>query len=178
LIPVKITKIKQVGMGDRVCIDTCSMFDIGEGMLIGSASNGLFLVHSETIETPYVATRPFRVNAGAVHSYVRVIDGKTRYLSEIEAGDEVLGVDWRGKTRRLITGRSKIEKRPLMLIEADANGKKIKILLQNAETIRLTDKEGKAISVAELKEGDEVLAYVEEKGRHFGISVEESIEEK
>jgi 3-dehydroquinate synthase class II len=32
--------------------------------------------------------------------------------------------------------------------------------------------------VAALKEGDEVLAYVEKGGRHFGMAVEESIEEK
>ena len=178
MVPVKITKIEPAGMGDRVCVDTGSMLNIGEGMLIGSQSNGMFLVHSETIETPYVATRPFRVNAGAVHAYIRVPEGKTKYLSEISAGDEVLAVDFKGKTRAVIVGRSKIEKRPLMLIEAEAEGKKFSTLLQNAETIRLVDKSGKAISVVDLKVGSEVLSFVEEKGRHFGMSVEESIEEK
>jgi 3-dehydroquinate synthase II len=178
LMPAKITKIEPVGMGDRVCVDTCSMFSVGEGMLVGSQSNGMFLIHSETIETPYVATRPFRVNAGAVHAYVRVSDGKTKYLSEIKAGDAVLAVDFKGKTRKVIVGRSKIEKRPLMLIEAEAQGKKFSTLLQNAETIRLADKNGKAVSVVDLKVGSEVLAYVEEKGRHFGMIVDESIAEK
>jgi len=163
LMPAKITKIEPVGMGDRVCVDTCSMFSVGEGMLVGSQSNGMFLVHSETIETPYVATRPFRVNAGAVHAYVRVPDGKTKYLSEIKAGDTVLAVDFKGKTRKVIVGRSKIEKRPLMLIKAEAQGKKFSTLLQNAETIRLADKNGKAVSVVDLKVGSEILAYVEEK---------------
>ena len=178
LKPVKITRITPVGMGDRACIDTCSIFNMGEGMLVGSQSNALFLVHSETIETPYVETRPFRVNAGPVHAYVRVADQKTKYLSELKAGDEVLGVDWQGKTRKLIVGRAKIEKRPLMLIEAKFNQMSIRTLLQNAETIRLVDKNGKAISVVELKIGDEVLAYIEDIGRHFGMKVEESIEEK
>ncbi|ODS42283.1 MAG: 3-dehydroquinate synthase [Candidatus Altiarchaeales archaeon IMC4] len=178
LTAAKITGIKSLGMGDRVCVDTCSVFGKGEGMLVGSQSNGMFLVHSETIETPYVATRPFRVNAGAVHAYVRVPEGKTKYLSELDSGDDVLAVDSKGKTRRLIVGRAKIEKRPLMLVEAEVNGKKIKTLLQNAETIRLVDKNGKAISVVELKKGDEVLVYVEEKGRHFGMAVDESIAEK
>lgn len=175
---VKITKIEPVGMGDRVCVDTCSIFNMGEGMLVGSQSNALFLVHSETIESPYVAARPFRVNAGPVHAYTRIPDGTTKYLSELRAGSEILAVDWKGNTRSLIVGRIKIEKRPLLLVEADANGKKIKTLLQNAETIRLVDKNGKAVSVAELKVGDEVLAFIEGKGRHFGISVDESIEER
>ncbi len=178
LTALKITKIEPVGMGDRVCVDTCSIFNLGEGMLIGSQSNALFLVHSETIEGPYVAARPFRVNAGPVHAYTRIPDGTTKYLSELKSGDEILAVDWKGSTRSLIVGRVKIEKRPLLLVEADANGKKIKTLLQNAETIRLVDKNGKAVSVAELKVGDEVLAYIEEKGRHFGMVVEESIEER
>ncbi len=174
----KITKVKPVGMGDRVCVDTCSVFNIGEGMLIGSQSNALFLIHSETIETPYVATRPFRVNAGPVHAYTRMPDGKTKYLSELKAGDDVLAVDFKGNTRRMVIGRLKIEKRPLMLIEAESNGKKLKTLVQNAETVRLVDKKGKAISVANLKKGDEVLTFVEETGRHFGMKVEESIEER
>ncbi|HIE34255.1 MAG TPA: 3-dehydroquinate synthase II, partial [Candidatus Altiarchaeales archaeon] len=175
---VEITGIKQVGMGDRVCIDTCSIFNVGEGMLVGSQSSALFLVHSETIETPYVATRPFRVNAGPVHAYTRMPDGSTKYLSELGAGDEILAVDWKGNTKAMVIGRLKIEKRPLILIEAEFNGKKLKTLVQNAETIRLVDKKGKAVSVVDLKKGDEVLAYVEEKGRHFGIAVDESIEEK
>ena len=178
LVVAKITKIKPVGMGDRVCVDTASLFEKGEGMLVGSASSGLFLVHAETIESPYVAARPFRVNAGPVGAYTLLPNWKTTYLSELETGDEVLAVNHKGETRTLIIGRMKIEKRPLMLVEAEAGGKTIKTLLQNAETIRLTTKDGKALSVAQLKEGDEVLAYVEEGGRHFGMAVKESIEEK
>jgi len=75
-----------------VCVDTASLMVPGEGMLIGSQSNGLFLVHSESEESPYVAARPFRVNAGAVHAYIRVGE-KTRYLSELSAGDDVLVID-------------------------------------------------------------------------------------
>lgn len=175
---VKITSIKQVGMGDRVCVDACSLFEKGEGMLIGSASSGFFLVHSETIESPYVETRPFRVNAGPVHAYTLLPNGKTNYLSELNSGDEILAVDFKGNTRVMVVGRMKIEKRPMVLVEASAGGKKISTLLQNAETIRLTAKNGKAVSVLELKEGDEVLAYLEEGGRHFGMAVKESIKEK
>lgn len=178
LVPVKIKRIKQTGMGDRVCIDTCSMFAAGEGMLVGSQSNALFLVHAESIETQYVAARPFRVNAGPVHAYTRMPDGSTKYLSELSSGDEVLAVDFKGNTRPVVIGRLKIERRPLMLVEAEYNGKAVKTILQNAETIRLVDKDGKAVSITTLKEGDMVLAHVEDVGRHFGMKVAETITEK
>jgi 3-dehydroquinate synthase II len=177
LRPAKVTRVRPVGMGDRVCVDTCSLMVRGEGMLVGSQSSGLFLVHSESEESPYVAARPFRVNAGAVHAYIRVGD-KTRYLSELGAGDEVLVVNAQGETRPAVVGRVKIERRPLMLVEAEVDGVLIKTLLQNAETIKLVGKDGNPISVAELKEGDEVLVYFEEAARHFGVKVEETIIEK
>lgn len=184
LSPVKITKIKKLDLGDRVCIDTASILNVGEGMLIGSQSNGLFLVHSETIESEYVNSRPFRVNAGAVASYI-LCSEKTKYLSELEAGDEVMIVDWMGNTRKTYVVRSKIERRPLILIEATPENleeqkklNKLKILLQNAETIRLVTPDGKPISVSQLNVGDSVLAYIESGGRHFGTKVEETIIEK
>ncbi|GAB4311287.1 MAG: 3-dehydroquinate synthase II [Methanobacteriaceae archaeon] len=178
LKPATITKIAPVGTGDRVCVDTCSMMNLGEGMLIGSYSKGLFLVHSESLESEYVASRPFRVNAGPVHAYVMTPGNKTKYLSEIETGDEILTVDKEGNTRPSIVGRVKIEKRPLMLIEAEYDGVKLRTLLQNAETIRLVAEDGTAISVADLKLGDKVLVYLEKSARHFGMAIEESIIEK
>jgi 3-dehydroquinate synthase II len=178
LTPVEVTKIEAKGMGDRVCVDTASMFTLGEGMLIGSQSSGLFLVHAETLESEYVASRPFRVNAGPVHAYTMLPNGKTTYLSELEAGSEVMAVDPKGNSRSMIVGRSKIEKRPLLLIEAKKDNFKLKTLVQNAETINLVSDKGKAISVTKLKPGDKVLAFVEEGGRHFGMKVKESIEEK
>ena len=122
LVPATITRVEPVGSGDRVCVDTCSIMNVGEGMLVGSYSKGLFLVHSESLESEYVASRPFRVNAGPVHAYVMTPGNKTRYLSEIETGDEVLTVDKNGNTKTTVVGRVKIEKRPLMLVEAEYNG--------------------------------------------------------
>jgi len=177
LIKARVIKVKPVGMGDRVCVDTASMMIPGEGMLIGSQSNGLFLVHSESEESPYVAARPFRVNAGAVHAYIRIGE-KTRYLSEIVSGDEVLIINSEGETRPAIVGRVKIERRPLMLVEAEVEGAIIKTLLQNAETIKLVGNNGRPMPVTALKEGDEVLVYYEASARHFGIKIEETIIEK
>ena len=174
----EVIEVKPVGMGDRVCVDTCTSMGMGQGMLVGNSSSALFLIHSESISNPYVSPRPFRVNAGPVHSYTRVPGGKTRYLSELSAGDPVLIVGFNGDTITGIVGRLKIEKRPLMLVKAVAGDKEMTAIVQNAETIRLTDPGGKAVSVVNLSPGDKILVAVEEGGRHFGMKIEESITEK
>jgi len=178
LKPATVTKVEPVGIGDRVCVDTCSMMQLGEGMLVGSYSQGLFLVHSESMESEYVASRPFRVNAGPVHAYVMTPGNKTKYLSELKTGDEVLTVDQEGNSKVAIVGRVKIEKRPLMLVEAESDGVILRTLLQNAETIRLVAEDGTPLSVAELKVGDKVMIYLDPKARHFGMAIEETIIEK
>ncbi|MBL0732337.1 MAG: 3-dehydroquinate synthase II [Desulfosarcina sp.] len=174
----EISDIIPVGMGDRVCVDTCTAMTTGEGMLVGNSSSALFLVHSESISNPYVAPRPFRVNAGPVHAYTRVPGGKTRYLSELAAGDQILVTDFQGRTTVGIVGRLKIEKRPLMLVKAVVDGTDITTILQNAETIRLTAPDGNPVSVVSLKPGDKVMVAVEAGGRHFGHKIDETITEK
>ena len=178
LVTATITSTKQLGMGDRSCLDTCTQMTLGEGMLIGNTASGFFLVHSESIDNPYVASRPFRVNAGAVHAYTLVTGGKTKYLADLKAGDEVMLVDFQGKTQTAYLGRNKIEKRPMMLIEAEAEGQPISLVMQNAETIRLVSPEGKAVSITTLKASDKVLAHIEKSGRHFGMKVDETLIER
>ncbi|MCX5645345.1 MAG: 3-dehydroquinate synthase II [Phycisphaerae bacterium] len=178
LVAATITATKQLGMGDRSCLDTCTQMTVGEGMLVGNTASGFFLVHSESIDNPYVASRPFRVNAGAVHAYILTPGGKTKYLADLKAGDEVMLVDNEGRTQTAYLGRNKIERRPMLLIEAEAEGQPISLVLQNAETIRLMDPQGKAISVTTLKPGDKALAHIEKSGRHFGMKVEESLVER
>jgi 3-dehydroquinate synthase II len=178
LVTATITACKQLGMGDRSCLDTCTQMGLGEGMLIGNTASGFFLVHSESIDNPYVASRPFRVNAGAVHAYTLAPGGKTKYLADLKAGDEVLLVDFQGKSQTAYLGRNKIEKRPMMLIEAQAGGMPISLVMQNAETIRLVAPDGKAVSITDLKPGDEVLGHIEKAGRHFGIQVDETLIER
>jgi 3-dehydroquinate synthase II len=173
----EVLDVERAGMADRVCIDTGSLMDHDEGMLIGSMSRGLFFVHAETAESPYVASRPFRVNAGAVHAYVRTPDGGTKYLSELKSGDKVQVVDTDGNTREAIVGRVKIEKRPMFRVELEIDGDRIETLLQNAETIKVATGEGRR-AVTDLEAGDELLLYYEDVARHFGEAVEESIIEK
>ncbi len=174
----EVVAIERAGSADRVCVDTGSLLEHDEGMLIGSMSRGLVFVHAETAESPYVASRPFRVNAGAVHAYVRTPDGGTKYLSELQSGDEVQIVDTDGNTREAIVGRAKIEKRPMFRIALETeSGDRIETLLQNAETIKVATSEGRT-AVTDLEAGDELLIYYEDTARHFGEAVEESIIEK
>ena len=178
LLKARIRRIDPLGTGDRVCVDTCSSMSLGEGMLIGNSNQALFLVHSESVENPFVNTRPFRVNAGPVHAYIRFADGETKYLSEVRSGDQVLVVNFEGASYPAVVGRAKVERRPLVLVEAEEKGEIFSVILQNAETIRLTASSGQAVSLVDLKEGDEVLVAREKAGRHFGVKIEETIVEK
>ncbi|XP_077224858.1 3-dehydroquinate synthase isoform X4 [Tasmannia lanceolata] len=182
-----VTRVQMAGMGDRVCVDLCSLMRPGEGLLVGSFARGLFLVHSECLESNYIASRPFRVNAGPVHSYVAIPGGKTCYLSELQAGKEVIVVNQNGLQRTAIVGRVKIESRPLILVEAKKDSDytdTYSILLQNAETVGLVhpcegDKPIKsAIPVTSLKVGDKVLLRMQGGARHTGIEIQEFIVEK
>ena len=170
----RILEVKEVGNGERVCVDTASMLGRGEGMLIGSRSNFLFLVHNESVGSSFTSPRPFRVNAGAVHCYTLSPDGTTNYLSELETGSEVLVIDSHGKARRATVGRSKIESRPMLMIKAQMGNEIGGIITQNAETIRFVRPNGHLVSVTHLKKGDMVLAYSKPAtGRHFGMEVDD-----
>lgn len=174
----RVTEIRPVGPGHRVCVDTCSLLRTGQGLLAGNSSAFTFLVNAETEDNPYVASRPFRINAGAVHSYCVLPGDRTRYLEELRAGDEALVVDAQGGTTLATVGRVKIEVRPLLLIAAQTDSGTGQVFLQNAETIRLVTPEGNPVSVVSLKEGDHILCRTEQGGRHFGMRITENIEER
>lgn len=178
LSAARVMRIEPLSSGDRVCVDTCSSMVSGEGMLVGNSSQALFLIHSENVENPFVNTRPFRVNAGPVHAYIRMADGETKYLSEIRTGDRVLIVNGEGRSYPAVVGRAKVERRPLVLVEAEERGQTISVILQNAETIRLVQPGGKTVSLIDLQEGSEVLVYREKGGRHFGVQIDETIVER
>ncbi len=177
LATATITKIEHAGLGHRVCVDTTSILKTGEGMLVGNSSAFTFLVNAETESNPYVAARPFRINAGAVHAYCQMPGDKTRYLEELAAGSEVLVVSHEGATKTAVVGRVKTEIRPMLLITATVGDTEGKIFLQNAETIRLVRPDGTPVSVVTLKEGDKVLARTDVAGRHFGMRIAEEIKE-
>ena len=179
LSEVKITSIESGHTGDRVCIDLTSLLEVGEGMLIGSTARSLALIHGETIESTYVPKRPFRVNAGSVEAYTLMADKTTKYLSELVSGDKILVVSHQGITRSCTIGRLKIETRPFILLRySDEKHNEAHVLIQQAETVRVLDKNGAACSVTELSEGDVIIAYNTNETRHIGVSVSASSEER
>lgn len=172
-----ITAVTSAGLGHRVCVDTMSLMKSGQGMLVGNSSAFTFLVNAETESNPYVAPRPFRINAGAVHAYAAMPGDKTTYLEELKTGSEVLIVGADGATTLATVGRCKVEIRPMLLIEAECSGKKGTLFLQNAETIRMVRADGRPVSVVDLQVGDKVLCRTDQAGRHFGMRITEDIKE-
>lgn len=180
-IELSVAKVKRavpVGMGVRSCIDLTTLFSPNEGMIVGSTSQGGILCCPEVFHLPYMELRPFRVNAGAVHSYVFNMGNKTDYMTELRAGSPVMIVDGSGKTRKAYVGRMKTEVRPLRLIEVEfKDGSQANILLQDDWHVRVYSPEMKPLNITELKPGDEVMAYQTDPGRHVGIKVSEHIVE-
>ncbi len=173
----EIIEIENVGLGHRVCLDCLSIFKQGQGLLIGNSSEFSFLVHAETESNPYVASRPFRVNAGAVHAYIQLPMDRTCYLEELRAGHEMKAVSFDGSTSLITLGRAKVEIRPMLKIVAKIADKIGSIFLQNAETICLTKPNGEAVSVVKLQIGDKVLCKLDAGGRHFGMRIEQTVNE-
>ncbi len=188
LAKAKITKIQNIPESERVCVDSTSLLQPGEGFLVGSTALGFVLIHSETFETTFVNSRPFRVNAGDVSAYILVPNDdpemiyQTNYLSELKGGKRVLAVNYKGEARIVSIGRVKIEIRPMLRFELEVfeGNKKIPLscICQNAETIRLVAPDGKAKSVVAIKIGDEVLVHIGPGATHFGTAIKESILEK
>lgn len=178
LHPLTVTEVRNVGMGVRACIDTTGLMTQEEGMLVGSTSSGGILVCSETHYLPYMNLRPFRVNAGAIHSYVWMPNNMAEYISDMSVGSRVLCVNIRGEVRELTVGRMKIEVRPLLLIKGIAADTELNVIVQDDWHIRVMGADGKPRNASLIRPGDQLLAYVCESGRHVGIKVRETIVEK
>ncbi len=178
LTELTITKIDSGGVGERYCVDLICLISQGEGMLIGSSSSSMALVHGEVIESEFVPARPFRVNAGPPHSYILMANGKTKYLSELQPGDDVMLVSENGSTRSATVGRLKIEKRPFLQICWE-NDYQISnsIFLQQAETVRILSRVGVVNSVTNLEIGDTILCHESDHTRHIGNKVSISSKE-
>ncbi len=172
-----VTNIKHAGMGDRVCVDTTSELFQDEGMILGSTSSGGLMVCSETHYLPYMNLRPFRVNAGSLHLYCWGPNNKVYYLSDLKAGDELLVVNSKGMARVVTIGRLKIERRPLLYIEAKIDDNIINTFIQDDWHVRMMGAKGNICPSSEIKIGDKLLGFIDEPGRHVGIKINETIKE-
>lgn len=174
----RIIKTMPLGLGIRSCIDTTTLFSETEGMLVGSTSAGGLLCCAEVFSLPYMELRPFRVNAGSIHSYVFNHNDRTNYMSELRAGTPLMVVDAQGKTRRTFVGRMKTEVRPLRYIEAEfEGGRQVNVIMQDDWHVRIFSHQALPLNITELRPGQKVLGHVTESGRHVGIRVNEQIQE-
>lgn len=179
LQPLLITNIENGGLSDRYCIDLTSLLQLGEGMLIGSSSSCMALIHGETLTSNYVPPRPFRVNAGPPHAYIVMGDRTTKYLSELKAGDEVLIVSSQQNCRIATIGRLKIERRPMLLFSLEnTNHIKAQLFMQQAETVRLVNPLRKCVAVTDLIIGDSILGWSSLDARHIGVAVSSEVVER
>ena len=167
LVMANVTNVESGGVGERICVDLTERLSEGEGMLIGSSANALVLIHGETIPSEFVPSRPFRVNAGAVHAYCLMADGSTKYLSELTAGDQVAIANHSNEIRSATIGRLKIERRPFLLVHFEWNNQSAQVLVQQAETVRFINEEGN-ISVTSIQNRDKIAVLFSSGMRHIG----------
>jgi 3-amino-4-hydroxybenzoic acid synthase len=176
LVRLEVTRAEPIGMGYRGCVDTTSLFEPDEGMVVGSTSSGGVLVCAEVHHLPYMNLRPFRVNAGAVHSYVFGAEN-TAYITDLAAGERTHAVSAGGRFREVVVGRVKVELRPLRLIEARRDDVTVNVFLQDDWHVRVMSDEGEPLNLTTVVPGTGLLGYDVEPGRHVGIKVAERISE-
>jgi len=179
---------KSTVLADRVCIDLVQSLQPTEGCWIGSSAKIMALVLSEAAPSSFVPSRPFRVNAGPVHSYVVMGDGSsTKYLSELRAGDEVLVHDVvSGRERPVAVGRLKVEVRPCVQVGlfTEEGASRGQVFLQQAETVRLGQTVGddSFLRITDLDHEDNgqssVLLRVVGLGTHVGKAYSGKVTEK
>lgn len=173
----QITRVESGGPGDRVLIDTTSLLEPDEGLWVGSTAELLFHLRSESVGSRYTRPRPFRINAGGPHAYTLLASGETRYLSELRPGEAVLVGRPDGRSRAARVGRLKIERRPLVLAEAECAGTRGNLFVQEAETVRLSVPGG-AVAATELHPGIDIVCARFAPARHLGRVVSERVEER
>jgi 3-amino-4-hydroxybenzoic acid synthase len=174
LVVLTVSGVTHAGMGERACVDTCTYLRKDEGILVGSRAKGMVLCVSETHPLPYMPTRPFRVNAGAIMSYTLTDHRRTHYLSELGAGSTVLAVSADGRTRRVTVGRVKIETRPLLSIDAHTStGEQVNLIVQDDWHVRILGPGGAVLNSTHLRAGDQILGHLPSAERHVGYPIDE-----
>lgn len=166
-------------LADRICVDLVQTLSTDEGCWVGSSAKTMALILSEAASSQFVPTRPFRVNAGPVHSYILMSDLTTKYLCELEPSDQVLVHNAStGKSRAVAVGRLKQEVRPCVLVELETDkGRHAQVILQQAETVRLGLEGGDFVRVTDLEASsgnadvnkkERVLLRITSSGTHVG----------
>ena len=105
-------------------------------------------------------------------------DGKTKYMSELETGDEIAILSSPGNIETAVVGRLKIEMRPLLVVRFEISGEEGQAVVQQAETVRFVSPTGTAVSVTDAKAGDKITVFTDYRVRHMGIPLDGRMVEK
>jgi len=186
-------------LADRICVDLVQKLRPEEGCWVGSSAKIMSLVLSEAASSQFVPTRPFRVNAGPVHSYILLGDGiTTKYLCELQASDQVMVYNTQTNSGKPVAvGRLKEEIRPCVLVEletqeddvGDCVGPRGQVFLQQAETVRLAQPSGEFVRVTDLEAQSgggngmdlirkPILLRIMKTGTHVGKAYSGKVEER
>jgi len=192
-------------LADRICVDLVQRLRPEEGCWVGSSAKVMALVLSEAASSQFVPTRPFRINAGPVHSYILLGDGiSTKYLCELQPSDQVMVYNTQTNSSKAIAvGRLKEEIRPCVLVEFEAkhddeqdkcggsspsSTARGQVFLQQAETVRLGQPSGNFLRVTDLEaqsggngknaKREPILLRVMMTGTHVGKIYTGKVEER
>ncbi|CAK9009421.1 unnamed protein product [Durusdinium trenchii] len=152
------------GEADRVYLDMINMLQSGEGALVGSTAKALCFIHADA------GGRAFRINAGPVHAYVALPDGRTKYLSDVEAGDQILMVDiGRGghgapASRSVTVGRCQVDRCQVARIRLCLDGEHSQLFLEWTDAVHLHGRQAgggpsEPLPLTQLRGGDEILCH-------------------
>ncbi|SDJ52692.1 3-dehydroquinate synthase II [Salimicrobium halophilum] len=173
---MEVTNIEEIGEGMRVCLDFVDVLGPMDGLYIGNTGHGYIKVLAENRASEGYPARPFRINVGAFHQYMYQ-DGSTKYLHELNAGDEVMVTD-EERERSIALGRVKMEKRPFVRVECTDGERVISATFQKSTSVYVVEEKEGECPILELKPGQRILVLPDEPGRHLGEKIDEIIVEK
>jgi hypothetical protein len=141
-----------VGLGEAVAVSLRHPLLPGEGLLVGSSPSALFLMHSDH----------HHASAATPGSYIAMEGSMAMKLAFLEPEQRVLVVDALGRCRTVPVRQASTAATPLVLVEAQCEGRRHSATLHHTESVRLcrSQRPGETAtmaSVKSLKVGDRVL---------------------
>ena len=98
-------------------------------------------------------------------------NGKTKYLSELLSGDEIMLISKSGDTRSATIGRLKIETRPFLRITWQNDYQISNSIPTTGRDSAFLQVQGRQFPVTKLKTGDSILCHNSNHTRHIGNKV-------
>ncbi|KAG0581830.1 hypothetical protein KC19_3G013200 [Ceratodon purpureus] len=150
-----------VGLGEAVTLSLHHPLSPGEGLLVGSSPSALFLMHSGH----HHATTT--LSTATPGSYIAMEGKMAMKLAFLEPDQRVLAVDSLGRCRTIPVRHATTTATPLVLVEAQCEGRRHSTMLHHTDSVGLCHSHGHGhrhgenmgtmVSVKSLKVGDRVL---------------------